>query len=772
MEQAERYTKKAAAILGDAVQCACKFGHTYVGTEHLLFAMLEDGSNVGATVLQGQRIKARSVYQQIVQTAGKGEATCVTEACYTPALRRVMQGAEKLLQKSGSRLIGSEHLLLAMLEQENCTACGIFRLLEADLSVLTEQAAKACAACGSGLDNGIRMLDRKRYPTLLKYGRVLTEPGDGAVRDPLIGREKEVDRLIRILARRSKNNPCLVGEAGVGKTAIVEGLARLFQQGLVPEALQGKHIVSVDLTAMLAGAKYRGDFEERIKAVLDEVAGGNIILFIDELHTIVGAGAAEGAIDAANILKPQLARGQLQLIGATTLREYRQFIEKDSALERRFQPVYVEEPGEDAALEMLRGLRKQYECFHHVEIGDSLLRSAVTLSVRYIHDRCLPDKAIDVLDEACARARVQAQRNQPASQESYDPVGESLLAPEASGTVQLTEQDLADVISTWTGVPVTKLTRTEQENLLELEQALKQRIVGQDAAIEAIAASVQRGRVGLKDPRRPIGSFLLLGPTGVGKTELARALAVCMFDREDAMIRLDMSEYMEKHSVARLLGSPPGYVGHEEGGILSEAVRARPYSLVLFDEIEKAHPDVLNILLQILEDGALSDAQGRRVDFRSCLILLTSNIGARQMQGHSLGFVEGLHAPDDRVLSQVKQQLRPELVNRLDGCIVFRRLDAGDYQKIARMQLEKLAARAEKIGYTLTFTPKTVEQMAQAEEQERYGARTIRRRVTEYGENLLSREILAGKLDPAVPVCLDYEAGRFVLRQQIPAVTA
>ncbi len=407
-----------------------------------------------------------------------------------------------------------------------------------------------------------------------------------------------------------------------------------------------------------------------------------------------------------------------------------------------------------------------------MEIGDSLLRSAVTLSVRYIHDRCLPDKAIDVLDEACARARVQAQRNQPASQEPYDPVGESLLTPEASGTVQLTEQDLADVISTWTGVPVTKLTRTEQENLLELEQALKQRIVGQDAAIEAIAASVQRGRVGLKDPRRPIGSFLLLGPTGVGKTELARALAVCMFDREDAMIRLDMSEYMEKHSVARLLGSPPGYVGHEEGGILSEAVRARPYSLVLFDEIEKAHPDVLNILLQILEDGALSDAQGRRVDFRSCLILLTSNIGARQMQGHSLGFVEGLHAPDDRVLSQVKQQLRPELVNRLDGCIVFRRLDAGDYQKIARMQLEKLAARAEKIGYTLIFTPKTVEQMAQAEEQERYGARTIRRRVTEYGENLLSREILAGKLDPAVPVCLDYEAGRFVLRQQIPAVTA
>ena len=771
MEQAERFTKKAAAILGDAVQCACRFGHTYVGTEHLLFAMLEDGSNVGATVLHAQHIKTRSVYQQIIQTAGKGEATCVTEACYTPALRRVLQGAEKLLQKSGSRLIGTEHLLLAMLEQDTCTACGIFRLLETDLTALTEQTAKACAACGSGLDKGVRMLERKRYPTLLKYGRILTEPGDGAARDPLIGREKEVERLIRILARRSKNNPCLVGEAGVGKTAIVEGLARLFQQGLVPEALRGKHIVSLDLTAMLAGAKYRGDFEERIKAVLDEVAGGNIILFIDELHTIVGAGAAEGAIDAANILKPQLARGQLQLIGATTLREYRQFIEKDSALERRFQPVHVEEPGEDAALEMLRGLRKQYESFHHVRIGDSLLRSAVTLSVQYIHDRCLPDKAIDVLDEACARARVQAQRSQPAG-EGYEPVGEPLLEAEAAVPIQLTEQDLADVISTWTGVPVTKLTRTEQENLLELEHALKQRIVGQDAAIEAIAASVQRGRVGLKDPRRPMGSFLLLGPTGVGKTELARALTVCMFDREDAMIRLDMSEYMEKHSVARLLGSPPGYVGHEEGGILSEAVRARPYSLVLFDEIEKAHPDVLNILLQILEDGALSDAQGRRVDFRSCLILLTSNIGARQMQGHGLGFVEGVHAADDRVLSQVKQQLRPELVNRLDGCIVFRRLDAADYQKIARMQLEKLADRAGKIGYQLTFTQQTVEQMAQAEEQERYGARTIRRRVTEYGENLLSREILAGRLDPALPVCLDYEAGQFVLRQQIPAVTS
>ena len=770
MEQAERYTKKAAAILGDAVQCACRFGHTYVGTEHLLFAMLEDGSNVGATVLQAQHIKARSVYQQIIQTAGRGETTCVTEACYTPALRRVLKGAEKLLQKSGSRLIGSEHLLLAMLEEDTCTACGIFRLLEADLSGLTEGAAKACAACGSGLEGGIRMLDRKRYPTLMKYGRVLTEPGDGGVRDPLIGREKEVERLIRILARRSKNNPCLVGEAGVGKTAIVEGLARMFRQGQIPEALQGKHIVSLDLTAMLAGAKYRGDFEERIKAVLDEVTGGSIILFIDELHTIVGAGAAEGAIDAANILKPQLARGELQLIGATTLREYRQFIEKDSALERRFQPVYVEEPGEEAALEMLRGLREQYERFHHVSIGDSLLRSAVSLSVRYIHDRCLPDKAIDVLDEACARARVQAQLEQPAVREDYEPVGESLLEPEDSQVpIQLTEQDLADVISTWTGVPVTRLTRTEKENLLGLEQALKQRIVGQDAAIEAIAAAVQRGRVGLKDPRRPIGSFLLLGPTGVGKTELARALAECMFDREDAMIRLDMSEYMEKHSVARLLGSPPGYVGHEEGGILSEAVRAKPYSLVLFDEIEKAHPDVLNILLQILEDGTLSDAQGRRVDFCSCMILLTSNIGADRMQGHGLGFVEGVHTADDRVLSQVKHQLRPELVNRLDGCIVFRRLDASDYQKIARMQLEKLAVRAEKIGYRLTFTARTVEQMAQAEEQDRYGARTIRRRVTEYGENLLSREILAGKLDPAVPVCLDYGDGQFVLRQQIPA---
>ncbi len=774
----ERYTAKAVTVLETAVQSASQMGHTYVGSEHVLLAFLQEGANVAASVLHMQNVRTRAVQQAIAASMGRGEVTVLTEASMTPALRRILQSAEQLLAKSGARLVGTEHMLLAILEESACSAVAILHALDVSCELLTEACAEACAACGTGFSAaGLEPPDRKRCATLLKYGKLLTDPATLRARDPLIGRAKEVERLMQILARRTKNNPCLIGEAGVGKTAIVEGLAKLFLQGGLPENLRGKHLVSLDLTAMLAGAKYRGDFEERIKSVVDEVAeAGNIILFIDELHTIVGAGAAEGAIDAANILKPQLARGELQIIGATTVQEYRRHIEKDSALERRFQPVFVEEPTPEAAFAILRGLRENYESFHRIKIDDAVLQSAITLSERYIHDRYLPDKAIDVLDEACARAKMQAQKQpqtgfslqeQPMTLEGLHAALVKQREQTEPDPVALTSQDLAQVVSTWTGVPVSRITAAENEMLLRLEHSLRERIIGQDAPVHAVSAAIRRGRVGLKDPNRPIGSFLFLGPTGVGKTELARVLADCLFDSGENMIRIDMSEYMEKHTVSRLIGSPPGYVGHEEGGILTERVRSHPYSLVLFDEVEKAHPDIFHILLQILEDGTLCDAQGRRVDFRNTLIILTSNIGAELLQAGGLGFAADGAQADARVMEAVRKQMRPELLNRLDAITVFRMpTDAGFYQ-ITEKLLGQLAARAMQLGYTLRFSPEAVQALADAPDRARYGARTIRRRITEEVEDLLSRQILDGVLTPGDALQLLYRDGCFSLCVQV-----
>lgn len=774
----ERYTAKAVTVLETAVQSASQMGHTYVGSEHVLLAFLQEGANVAASVLHMQNVRTRAVQQAIAASMGRGEVTVLTEASMTPALRRILQSAEQLLAKSGARLVGTEHMLLAILEESACSAVAILHALDVSCELLTEACAEACAACGTGFSAaGLEPPDRKRCATLLKYGKLLTDPIALRARDPLIGRTKEVERLMQILARRTKNNPCLIGEAGVGKTAIVEGLAKLFLQGGLPDNLRGKHLVSLDLTAMLAGAKYRGDFEERIKSVVDEVAeAGNIILFIDELHTIVGAGAAEGAIDAANILKPQLARGELQIIGATTVQEYRRHIEKDSALERRFQPVFVEEPTPEAAFAILRGLRENYESFHRIKIDDTVLRSAITLSERYIHDRYLPDKAIDVLDEACARAKMQAQKQpqtgfslqeQPMTLEGLHAALVKQREQTEPDPVALTSQDLAQVVSTWTGVPVSRITAAENEMLLRLEHSLRERIIGQDAPVHAVSAAIRRGRVGLQDPNRPIGSFLFLGPTGVGKTELARVLADCLFDCGENMIRIDMSEYMEKHTVSRLIGSPPGYVGHEEGGILTERVRSHPYSLVLFDEVEKAHPDIFHILLQILEDGTLCDAQGRRVDFRNTLIILTSNIGAELLQAGGLGFAADGAQADARVMEAVRKQMRPELLNRLDAITVFRMPTDADFYQITQKLLGQLAGRAMQLGYTLRFSPEAVQALADAPDRARYGARSIRRRITEEVEDLLSRQILDGALTPGDALQLLYRDGSFSICVQV-----
>ena len=727
MRYTEGFTGKAILALKEAICVAEEMGHTYIGSEHLLLGLLEEGSNAAAAILGVQHITAQRVRSSIVELVGCGIPTQVLDDCLTPALRDIIEDARMRARDANRTLAGTEHLLNAMLHAPCCTASAILKKLGANMNQL-------CASCGDTSGCGIRMerrradgISKKNLPNLFQYGKLMTDPMQEAHYDPLIGRERELSRMIQILSRRTKNNPCLVGDAGVGKTALVEGVAMKIMQGDVPESMAQQHIFALDLTALLSGAKYRGDFEERLKHCLQEAAqNGNIILFIDELHTIVGAGAAEGAIDAANILKPQLARGEIKIIGATTTEEFRRFIEKDSALERRFQPIPVAAPDEESCFSILCGLRETYEKFHHVRIHDEVLRAAISYSVRYLHERSLPDKAIDLLDEACSRTRIRSSRT--------------------PDTPEVSPGDVAAIVSLRTGIPAEKISEEQKRRLLTLSEELKGQIVGHDSAIDRLTAALIRARTGLGDAHRPIGCFLFTGPTGVGKTALAKAVARHLFDDKESFIRFDMSEYMEKHAVSKLIGAPPGYVGFEDGGRLCERVRKHPYSVILFDEIEKAHPDVSHLLLQIMDDGILTDANGRCIDFTNTLLILTSNIGAAELggTGEPVGFAcsHTAEMPSPKPEQALRRHFTPEFLGRLDAVIPFSQLGEVHLQTIARQLLEELCGRMARLEITMEFTPEAVIQLASAPGTKRYGARPMKHYLTEQVENPLAQQIL------------------------------
>ena len=807
------FTEKANKALNLAIAVASQLGHTYIGSEHILFGLVAEGSGVAATLLAKKNVTKEIVEEKLETTIGKGVPSHVTPADFTPRTKRILEMAIAESRRLGHSYVGTEHILMAMLKEQD--SYGVLFMRE--LNVNTKDLYTECVNEIGDSKEGNAEFDSPQGRSgggdtggaLSKYGRDLTELAKNNKIDPVIGRQQEIERVIQILSRRTKNNPCLIGEPGVGKTAIAEGLAQKIVTGEVPETLKSKKIFSLDLTAMLAGAKYRGDFEERIKSAIDEVAkSGNIILFIDELHTIIGAGAAEGAVDAANILKPQLARGEIQIIGATTIEEYRKHIEKDAALERRFQPVMVAEPNEEDATKILFGLRDKYEAHHKIKISDEAIRAAVQLSSRYITDRYLPDKAIDLIDEAASRVRMKAFTAPPDLKEMEDKIkkaGEEKAAAvnaqdfEAAAKIrdeekslneeyekarqqwqetnarnsgEVTAEEIAEIVSIWTGVPVKQLTEQESDRLLHMEDILHKRVVGQNEAVEAVAKAIRRGRVGLKDPKRPIGSFIFLGPTGVGKTELCKALAEALFGNENNMIRLDMSEYMEKHTVSRMVGSPPGYVGYDEGGQLTEKIRRNPYSVVLFDEIEKAHPDVFNILLQILEDGILTDAQGRRVDFRNAVIIMTSNIGARMItETKNLGFGSSENAmKDDKeikndVMNELKKHFRPEFLNRIDDIIVFQKLSEDDIKLIASKMLEQLTERVKQLGINLIVTEEAIAEIANEGYEPVYGARPLRRAITTKIEHKLSEYLLSGKVKSGDTVVLSVVDGAFTFNE-------
>ena len=807
------FTEKANKALNLAIAVASQLGHTYIGSEHILFGLVAEGSGMAATLLAKKNVTKEIVEEKLETTIGKGVPSHVTPADFTPRTKRILEMAIAESRRLGHSYVGTEHILMAMLKEQD--SYGVLFMRE--LNVNTKDLYTECVnEIGDSKESNAdfdspqgRSGGGDTGGALSKYGRDLTELAKNNKIDPVIGRQQEIERVIQILSRRTKNNPCLIGEPGVGKTAIAEGLAQKIVTGEVPETLKSKKIFSLDLTAMLAGAKYRGDFEERIKSAIDEVAkSGNIILFIDELHTIIGAGAAEGAVDAANILKPQLARGEIQIIGATTIEEYRKHIEKDAALERRFQPVMVAEPNEEDATKILFGLRDKYEAHHKIKISDEAIRAAVQLSSRYITDRYLPDKAIDLIDEAASRVRMKAFTAPPDLKEMEDKIkkaGEEKAAAvnaqdfEAAAKIrdeekslneeyekarqqwqetnarnsgEVTAEEIAEIVSIWTGVPVKQLTEQESDRLLHMEDILHKRVVGQNEAVEAVAKAIRRGRVGLKDPKRPIGSFIFLGPTGVGKTELCKALAEALFGNENNMIRLDMSEYMEKHTVSRMVGSPPGYVGYDEGGQLTEKIRRNPYSVVLFDEIEKAHPDVFNILLQILEDGILTDAQGRRVDFRNAVIIMTSNIGARMItETKNLGFGSSENAmKDDKeikndVMNELKKHFRPEFLNRIDDIIVFQKLSEDDIKLIASKMLEQLTERVKQLGINLVVTEEAIAEIANEGYEPVYGARPLRRAITTKIEHKLSEYLLSGKVKSGDTVVLSVADGAFTFNE-------
>ena len=751
--QKDAYTKKARQIIAHSQKQAESLGHSFIGTEHLILAMLADGSNVGAAILRTHHVPLQRFQQAVLEEIGRAEPVHLTEEACTPAFRRVLRSAEHdfSVHPGKGKAVSSESLLRAILQDEHCGASSILRGMGIPLHLLRS----ACGQepfCEENPPDSFPQFDRKACPTLAQYAQNLTDPIAAEHFDPLIGRTQELAQVMQILLRRTKNNPVLTGLAGVGKTAIVEGIAQRILHGNVPQSMRSRVILSLDLTALLAGAKYRGDFEERLRGCIEEtVKNPEIMLFIDELHMITGTGAAEGAIDAANILKPRLARGELQIIGATTEEEYRRNIEKDAALARRFQPVRIAEPSAAEAAEMLRGVRRQYEQFHSVAIAPEAIGAAVQYSVRYLHDRALPDKALDLLDEACAAKRLQWNGLQ--TSEQFPTIGQC---------------DIAHMVAVKTGIPAETLTESESERLLHLEETLRNRIIGQDAAITAVAQAIRRNRSGLRRARRPIGAFLFLGATGIGKTELAKCIADELF--AGSLIRVDMSEYMEKHTAARLIGAPPGYVGYDDGGTLTERVRRAPYSLILFDEMEKAHPDVLSLLLQILEDGTLTDSSGNRADFSETLVILTSNLGAEALQQGVIGF--GNPADTDQQQEKtlraiLKKTMKPELLHRLDAAIIFRRLDRDDLLQIAQLQLHDLADRAAACGANLTWTPEAEQLIITAADTDHGGARAIRTALTQQAEPLVAESILRSA---NCAHCLCVRNGALTVEQKIPAV--
>ena len=818
-----KFTATAKNTLKQAAGEAGKLGHTYIGTEHLLLAMLGDRDSVAGNILSSRGIFYAPTHELIEELSGVGEKSVVDAGDMTPGLRRVIEASSSVAAKYGHTLIGTEDLLLSLVSERESVAVKLIVAQNVSLGELQNDIIAFFGDMGAEVDTpqGKPMKggggSGGTASAVGQYGRDLTTLAICGMLDPIIGREAETERVIQILSRRTKNNPCLIGEPGVGKTAVVEGLAQRIADGAVPETLRDKTVVSLDLSGMIAGAKYRGEFEERLKNVMAEVAKNpNIILFIDEIHTIVGAGAAEGAVDAANIIKPALSRGEMQLIGATTIAEYRKHIEKDAALERRFQAVMVGEPSAEESLLILRGLREKYEAHHKLKISDEALRAAVDLSKRYIADRYLPDKAIDLVDEAASRKRLSAHTTPPDLKESeqklkslehekeeaitaqnfeaaarlrdeekklradYEKAKADWKASLSGDELTVTETDIADVVTQWTGIPVSRLLEEEGERLLHLEDLLKKRVVGQDEAVSAVARAIRRGRMGLKDPKRPIGSFIFLGPTGVGKTELTKALAELLFGDPGAMIRVDMSEYMEKHSVAKLIGSPPGYVGFEEGGQLTEKIRRKPYSVVLFDEIEKAHPDVFNILLQVLDDGVLTDSQGRRVDFKNTIIIMTSNVGASALTAKSVGSFgftqsegakEDKKSTDEKVMEALKATFRPEFLNRIDDIIIFNKLTKENILTIAGMMLREVGNRAHELGIDLSFDDSVAELVAKAGFDPVYGARPLRRAVVRLVEDALSGAMLEGKVKAGDSVTAHAADGNVVFspRGEAPA---
>lgn len=735
MRYTEGFTGKAIISMKEAIHAAEEFGHTYIGSEHLLLGLMEEGTNAAASALAAQQVTSERLRQAVTDLVGRGVPAQVREDCLTPSLVAILEDAKERARDSEKALAGTEHLLLSMIHAPCCSAVAILKKLGVSLNQL-------CMLCSNDSAYGVRMerqqpdtISRKTCPSLFQYGKRMTDPSRPHAYDPLIGREKELQQIIRILSRRTKNNPCLIGEAGVGKTAIVEGIARKIMEGDVPESMQNMQLFALDLPALLSGAKYRGDFEERLKNCLTEAADhGNIILFIDELHTIVGAGAAEGAIDAANMLKPQLARGEIRLIGATTPDEFRNSIGKDSALERRFQPVTVAEPTPMQCYTMLQGLKDTYAKFHRVLISDSVLKNTIAYADRYLHDRFLPDKAIDLLDEACSRARIRWERS--------DALQESPAC--------VSEDDIAAIIAGRTGIPTEKITAAQRQKLLTLGETLKAKIVGHDAIIDQLTAALFRSSTGLSDHKRPIGTFLFAGPTGVGKTAMATALAEHLFDAKENLIRIDMSEMMEKHAVSKLIGAPPGYVGFEEGGILCERVRRHPYCVILFDEIEKAHPDVCNILLQIMEDGVLTDSCGRTTNFCHALLILTSNLGGEAMRtGEQLGFLtspqSGINTSAQDTLSR---HFSPEFLGRLDGTLWFQPLETKSLETIAAQLLQGLQKRLASMKISMEFTPEAVHLLANAPRTAQYGARPMKHYLAQMVETSLAGKILRQEIQP------------------------